>query len=286
MGQALCTMSTPATSPIRWVGGKRQLLKDILPLIPQDVSHITECFAGGASLSFAMLSTGSIKSATLIDNNAELINFYRCLQTSPDKVIALTKRLIKRHTPEHYYAVRAWDRNPHYSRVSTFKRAARFYYLNKTNFNGLYRVNQQGFFNVPIGKRTAITLDETHIHHISTLLQNVTVLHGDYRDALTHAQGAGELFYIDSPYIPLDANSFVAYTQHGFNTQNHLSLRAFCQTLDAHSYRFLSSNSHSPMTLSLYSEFEIQTIYAKRHINSDPTKRGAIKEVLIKNYQI
>lgn len=280
------TAKEPVVSPIlKWVGGKRQLLDVIVPLIPEYTTYY-EPFVGGG----AVLFHTQPKKAVINDSNEELINIYRVIREQPEELIALLENHREQNTQEYFYEVRSLDRDKErYSELTPLERAARIIYLNKTCYNGLFRVNRAGEFNSPWGryKNPNIT-NEATIRAMSRYLvrAKVTVLCGDYREALKGIR-KGSFVYLDPPYMPLSmSSSFTGYTAAGFGPQEQIELKRQCDLLDKRGIKFLLSNSCCDFIEDLYRDYLIERVPAKRAINAKGDKRGVIDEVLVRNYEI
>lgn len=281
--------NNPLVSPVlKWVGGKRQLLKEILPLIPKNITTYYEPFVGGGAVLFALQP----KKSVINDYNEELINVYKVIMDNPDELINILKIHKENNSSEYYYKIREIDRSPGYSSLNNIERAARIIYLNKTCYNGLYRVNQAGQFNSPYGKYknpnivNAPTLKAMHDYFNKS---NVAITSGDYKDILKKIRANTKSFvYLDPPYYPLSSSSsFTGYTDNGFGEEQQIELKKECDKLNKKGIRFLLSNSSCEFIEELYKhDYNIKVIKAKRVLNSDGNKRGEIDEVLISNYDI
>lgn len=275
----------PLVAPfLKWVGGKRQLLTEIREQLPKQISRYRyfEPFIGGGAVFFSLQP----KHAIINDYNAELINAYRVIKEKPD---ALLEDLCKHvNTPEYYYKLRNIDRSiKSFRRLSDIQRASRIIYLNKTCYNGLYRVNNAGEFNVPYGGyKNPNIINEPVIKAISKYLnkEDIQILNVDYAEALAEADKKS-FVYLDPPYHPISQGSnFTGYIQGGWNEEEQIRLRDVCNGLTQRGIKFLLSNSDCPFIRDIYNGYTIITVQAIRAINSDATKRGAVNEVLIKNY--
>lgn len=277
----------PFVSPaLKWVGGKRQLLKDIKPLIPEDIKKYYEPFFGGG----AVLFETQPKSAVINDANEELMNVYRTIRDDCEHLIELLKEHNEKNTAEYYYEVRGFDRDQKlYESMPLTERAARIVYLNKTCYNGLFRVNQSGQFNAPYGKyKNPNIVNEETLRAISKYLSKakIEIKSGDYKDAIKGAR-AGSFVYLDPPYHPISySSSFTGYTNNGFGIKEQQELKAQCDKLNSKGVKFLLSNSYCDFILDLYKDYNIKLVSAKRAINSKADKRGEVGEVLIANYEI
>lgn len=273
----------PRVSPVvKWVGGKRQLLPEIMPLIPARYAAYCEPFLGGGAVLFALRPAIAIVN----DVNHDLIQMYEVIRDQVDALIAELGKHVNH--AEHFYAVRAWDRDPEfYAALSAVERAARLIYLNKTGYNGLFRVNRAGNFNAPFGRYANPNfINAANLREVSRYFQSARIsFHaGDY-DALADAIQPDDFVYLDPPYDPLSvSSSFTGYVQGGFDQSDQLRLKAFCDLLDAKRVKFLLSNSATPFIQDLYQGYEVRTVQARRAVNSNGGKRGRIDEVLIRNY--
>ena len=276
----------PLVSPIlKWVGGKRQLLDSIEPLIPK-FSTYYEPFVGGG----AVLFSRQPDKAVVNDSNPELINVYLTIKNEPEVLIQKLKEHKENSSEEYYYSVRALDRDKSvFENMTNVERAARIIYLNKTCYNGLFRVNSAGEFNSPWGRYNNPNItNETTIMALHTYLNktNIIIKCGDYRDALRGIR-KGAFVYFDPPYMPISSSaSFTGYTAGGFGEQEQIVLKEQCDALNAKGIKFLLSNSACPFIEELYKEYIIEHVNAKRTINANPEKRGEIEEVLVRNYEL
>lgn len=264
---------------LKWVGGKRQLMSEIAPLISPSPSLYVEPFVGGA----AVLLSKQPEKARINDANEELINVYRVIKSSPDELLKQLAVHAEQNTSEYYYEIRALDRSQQYNELTDIQRAARIIYLNKTCYNGMFRVNSQGQINVPYGKyKHPNIVNEPGIRALSSYLANdVEILCGDYADALVDLP-KNSFVYLDPPYMPVSSTSaFTGYTESGFDFNEQIRLRDECAKLREQGISFLQSNSDCVAVRDLYRGFKVATVKAKRSINSKGDGRGAINEVLI-----
>jgi DNA adenine methylase len=271
---------------IKWVGGKRQLLDEISVHIPKRFHTYHEPFLGSGAVFFYLWNLkqqGKIyfKNAILSDINEDLITTFLVVRDKPSELIKHLSFHAKMHSKEHYYSTRALPANG----LSKIDRAARFIYLNKTCFNGLYRVNAKGQFNVPIGSYVRPNiLDEERIRAASVALADAEIFLEDFRRVGERAK-KGDFVYFDPPYIPLSpTSSFTSYTQQGFDLEQQEALAALVKVLNAKQVRVLLSNSSNEITQGLYRDFKTREVFANRAINSKATGRGRIKELLVTNY--
>ncbi len=272
---------TISISPIlKWVGGKRQLLSNIIPLISKDFSTYVEPFVGGGAVFFALQP----KKAIINDYNVELINVYKVVRDFPEELISILEEHSKKNTKEYFYHVRALDRTLEYAKMDPIQKAARIIYLNKTCYNGLYRVNLAGQFNSPYGRyKNPNIINAVTIRAMSKYLQNPNIIikQGDYKEVLKGLH-KGAFVYFDPPYMPISSSSsFTGYTQNGFSYSQQTILKNVCDQLKEKGIPFLQSNSDCPQIRELYKGYDIRTVQAKRTINSNANKRGEISEVLI-----
>lgn len=271
---------------VKWVGGKRQLLKQFreLNLYPPECFNpesntYFEPFVGGGAVFFDLLP----KHAELSDTNRELVITYNVIKDNVDGLIESLKKHI--YNKEYYLRVRAQDINE----LSDIEIASRFIFLNRTGFNGMYRVNKSGQFNVPFGRyKNPLICDENNLRKASEALQGITITYRDYKDVLKLAK-IGDFIYFDPPYYPLNpTSSFTAYTAKGFFEKEQIELRDTFVKLHERGCFVMLSNSDTPFINELYSGLEgvsVNKIIAGRAINSKGSKRGKINEVLITNYQ-
>lgn len=272
-------------SPIlKWVGGKRQLLHEIIPLIPEDVSTYVEPFVGGGAVLFEYQP----KKAIINDYNEELINVYKVIKESPKELIKFLIKHKENNSKEYFYEIRAIDRQEDYmDRYSNVERAARTIFLNKTCYNGLYRVNSKGQFNTPYGRyKNPNIVNEPLIYAMSEYFNNndIKILNTDYKEALKNLN-KNTFVYFDPPYLPIsESSSFTGYTHNGFTLEQQIELKEQCDILHKNGIKFLLSNSDHPIIRELYKDYKIKTVQASRAINSKANKRGEINEVLVYNY--
>ena len=265
---------------IKWVGGKRQLLEELLENLPKKYNRYFEPFIGGGALFFEIEPKGGV----INDFNEELINVYQMVKNHPYELIEDLKK--HKNERDYYYQIRALDRSPEFHKLSNIQKASRFIYLNKTAYNGLYRVNKKGQFNVPFGRyKNPCIVDEEAILQASKLLQKTTILCGDFEN-IKELVKPGDFVYLDPPYVPLSAtSSFTAYTHQGFDEKMQHRLKQFCDYLDSIGAYFMLSNSYTKFVLDLYKEYTILTVQANRALNCKADGRGKINEVMVKNYK-
>lgn len=269
--------------PLKWVGGKRQLLSEINKYIPKEIDTYFEPFLGGGAVFFDL----EPDKAEINDYNSELINVYKTIKDDVEKLIEYLRVHEENNSKEYYYTVRAWDREEGYSERSNVEKASRIIFMNKTGFNGMYRVNSKNQYNVPYGKyKNPAIVNEDVLRSVSAFLNDidVTILNGDFVEAVSNAK-AGDFVYLDPPYVPLNETSaFTSYTNNGFNKEDQIRLRELCDDLDSRGVKFLLSNSNVPFIQEQYENYTIEIVGATRAINSKASGRGKVEEVLIRNY--
>ena len=258
---------------LKWAGGKGKLIQQYIPYFPKKFKTYYEPFLGGAAVFFYL----NPPSATLTDINAELVNAYRCVQDNVEELILNLEAHQLRHCRDYYYQVR---QSPG---VTNIEKAARLIYLNKTCFNGLYRENSKGEFNVPIGKyKNPKICNPALLRSVSAALQNAQIKVRPFEDILEHASSCDDFVYFDPPYHPLSPTSnFTAYSRYSFTQDDQIRLKYVFAELAERGVKVMLSNSDCPFIRELYSDFNINSIIAPRLINSDARKRGKITEVLI-----
>lgn len=256
------------------------MLSELSARLPAKFERYHEPFIGGGALFFALQP----ERASISDINPDLINVYRVIQNDVDALIQDLKK--HPHDKEYFYKLRNADRTPGFQRWSSVRRASRTIYLNKTCFNGLYRVNSRGQFNVPFGSYKNPTIaDETNLLACHAALRSTAIAVAPFDEALESA-GQGDFIYFDPPYAPLSAtSSFTNYSKDGFGTEEQERLRDLCGALDKRGVRFMLSNSSAPLVLDLYQDFHVELVAANRAINSNARRRGKIQEAIVRNYE-
>ncbi|MFO7263171.1 MAG: DNA adenine methylase [Bacillota bacterium] len=266
---------------LKWAGGKRQLLPDIVRHIPKQFGTYYEPFLGAGAVLFHLQP----KRAVVNDINAELMNTYIVIRDDIDGLIADLKK--HKNEKEYFYRLRNLDRQADYRQLSATQRASRLIYLNKTCYNGLFRVNRHGFFNVPFGRyKNPQIVNEPVLRAVHQYLNSadITLLNTDFEQAVATAQ-PGDFVYFDPPYDPVsDTSNFTDYSCGGFGKTEQKRLRDVFVALDRRGCKVLLSNSATDFIKNLYDGYRIVTVQANRNINSDATKRGKVAEVLIMNY--
>lgn len=295
---------------LKWAGGKTQLIEQIKKNLPADIfsngsfrnNNLTyiEPFVGSGAVLFWLLNNfNNIKKVVINDINEDLINTYKIIASKPKELISI---LIQFQNEYHELDNKEEKKiNYYYNKREIFNsrkenkiiQASIFIFLNRTCFNGLFRVNRNNEFNVPIGSYKKPTIcDKENIFAVSEVLQNVEILAGDYENTLEYAT-KNTFFYFDPPYKPLsNTSSFNSYSKNEFNDEEQIRLRNFCKKLDILGHKWMLSNSdlkgkniNDEFFDEIYSEFYINRVVAKRFINANPDKRGELNELLITNYQ-
>lgn len=294
---------TRAKPFIKWVGGKSQLLEQLDAQLPfdfdkwEDVTYIEPFVGGGAMLFYMLQRYPNIKHAFINDINSDLVTCYRTVRDNPEQLIVSLKDI-----EETYLAIESEEERKRFfmaarSRynekgLDDIENTTLFFFLNRTCFNGLYRVNKKGLFNVPFGRYANPTIcDPETIRNDSELLQRVEIQNCDFEATFEHAQG-NTLFYLDPPYRPLsDTSSFNDYAKEAFNDDAQIRLKEFCDRIHAAGFHFMLSNSDCKGKNEadnffdvLYQAYSIERVWASRSINSNPNKRGKLTEILVHNY--
>lgn len=274
------TSETTATPFLKWAGGKTQLLPRLAAFFPADIPHYVEPFLGGGAVFFFLRGRGALTGeVTLADINAELINAYAAVQNDLDALLELLETHRAAHGREHFYAVRAQPC------VGGVVGAARTIYLNKTCFNGLYRVNRRGEFNAPMGAyKNPSIYDEAALRRASDALAGVRLVVQGFKERM-RTVGAGDFLYLDPPYVPLSSTaSFTGYIPGGFGAGDQEALAQSVREADGRGARFVLSNSYTETVCRLYAGFRIERIPATRRINCDGAKRGPVDEAVVLNF--
>ncbi len=266
---------------IKWAGGKAALLKQFDEFLPGKIGRYMEPFLGSGAMFFFVKREYGPKECLLSDVNAELINCFTVVRDHANELAPQLERHRDNHSKEYYYKIRKLDGNT-FPRI---ERAAKFIYLNKTCFNGLYRVNSKGQFNVPIGSYTRPKIyNEETLAKASGLLAGAKLTAMPFEDVLKSAK-AGDFVYLDPPYFPLSkTSSFTSYTKTAFGEDEQRKLCAVFRKLDKLGCKVMLSNSAHPFIKKLYKDFRIETVSANRLISCDPSTRGKISEFVVLNY--
>ena len=270
------------TPVLKWAGGKRKLLQDIIKHIPDKFSIYYEPFLGGGAVFFSLQPSNAVVN----DINDELINVYTAIRDNVEELIVDLKR--HKNEKDYFYKIRAKDRDKdEYNKLSSIKKASRIIYLNKTCYNGLFRVNQQGEFNAPFGRyKNPNIVNEKVLRKASDFFNkgNIIFKCGDFEEAVKGIK-MDDFVYFDPPYNPVsDSANFTGYDRGGFGKAEQERLKNLCDKLNKKGAKFLLSNSATEFIIDLYRDYNITIVQASRAINSKGDKRGKVDEVLVKNY--
>lgn len=277
-------MSNKNVTPfVKWAGGKRQLLDRISERLPQTYNNYFEPFIGGGAVLFELQP----ERAVINDINASLINAYRVIANNPNEFIEKVHELdsnIGDNGKEYYYSLREHYNDKLMKEEYDVELASLFVFLNKHCFNGLYRVNGKGLFNVPYNNSKKESIDEVAIFNVSEYLKKVTILHGDFEAACRDAK-EGDFVFFDSPYAPLNPTSFESYTKEGFDVESHERLAKLFDELTKKGCYCMLTNHNTEFINKLYSNkgYRMDVVSVKRMINSDASKRTG-EEIIICNY--
>lgn len=268
---------------VKWAGGKRQLLPEIRKYIPKKFTIYYEPFVGGGAVLFDIQP----KRAIINDVNSELINLYEVIRDSVDLLIEDLKK--HKNEKEYFYRIRELDRDiEKYNKLTKVERASRLHYLNKTCYNGLFRVNQAGQFNTPFGDyKNPNIINEKIIRAVSDYFNwaDITFKCGDFEDSLKGIE-KNAFVYFDPPYDPVsESANFTEYSKEGFTRKDQIRLKKICDRLNKKGIKFLLSNSATEFIRDLYKDYNIEIIQARRSVNSNGKKRGEVDEVLVRNYE-
>ena len=289
---------------LKWAGGKGQLIDAISAHLPnmENIDTYVEPFIGSGAVMFWLVSNyPNIKQVVINDLNTELANLYQTIKYDVEGLITELRTLdseykarpTQEERSEYYYQIRVeYNARDLASRERNVRLAALFIFLNRTCFNGLYRVNGKNLFNVPFGKYANPKIcDEDNLRNDSALLQKVEILNGDYAETLQYLSDRS-FYYLDPPYKPIsETSSFNSYSAMAFDDEQQIRLKGFCDAINAHNGKFMLSNS-DPKSVDdtntffddLYRDYYINRVLAKRNINAKGNKRGEINELLITNY--
>lgn len=277
--------SNKLVSPfLKWVGGKRQLMPSIIELLPKNIKTLNyiEPFVGGGAVFFHLQP----KNALINDFNEELINAYNVIKNNLEELILDLKT--HSNNSDYFYQIRSLDRTDDYQELTSVQRASRVIFLNKTCFNGLYRVNSAGEFNAPFGRyKNPNIVNEPTLKAVSKYLNTNEVIlkSGDYANIMGEVSKKS-FVYLDPPYHPIsESSNFTGYIQGGWDIDDQIRLREFCDQLTERGIKFLLSNSSASLIKNQYKNYIIKTVKANRAINSNGADRGEIDEVLIRNYE-
>lgn len=270
---------------VKWAGGKTQILAKLKSYMPEEYGTYYEPFVGGGAFFFDIAP----KKAVINDQNRDLICAYRCFQDDKEykQLLVDLKNHERNHSEEYFYSIREQDRDEKYHELPIHERAARMVYLNKSCFNGLFRVNSKGYFNVPSGRKEKVnTYDEKNFEAIKKYFNKseISIKNTDFEIAVADAK-AGDFVYFDPPYdVYPNKLGFVDYGKEGFDKDEQKRLRDCFAKLSERGVKVMLSNHNTPYINELYAGFNIHVIEAKRMINSKADGRGAVEEVIITNY--
>jgi len=270
---------------VKWAGGKTQVLDKIMELMPKEYENYFEPFVGGGALLLSL----SPQNAYINDSNKELMCVYECLRNEDlfNNLLNKLQEHEEKHNEEYYYEIRSLDRLENFKEIPIYERAARLIYLNKSCFNGLYRVNSNGYFNVPSAKKEkVITYDRENMELLKDYFSRGKIFMSsvDFEEAVKEAK-KGDFVYFDPPYDTLaDKGTFTSYSKDSFGKDSQLRLANVYKELSKRGVKVMLSNHNTAYINELYHEFNIYVIKAKRIINANPNGRGEIEEVIITNY--
>jgi DNA adenine methylase len=266
----------PSRPFLKWAGGKNKLIQQYIPYFPKQFKTYYEPFLGGGAVFFYL----NPSSAALTDINAELVNAYRCVRDNVEELIVILEEHQLKHGKDYYYKVRQGNC------ATNLEKAARLIYLNKTCYNGLYRENSKGEFNVPIGKyKNPKICNSTLLRSVSAALQTAQINVRPFEDILDRVSSCDDFVYFDPPYHPISSTSnFTAYSRYSFSSDDQIRLKHVFAELAERGVKVMLSNSDCQFIRELYKDFNISSITASRLINSKALKRGKISEVLITSY--
>lgn len=266
---------------LKWAGGKGRLLEQYRHYFPQQFRYYYEPFLGGGAIFFSLHHC--CDQSVLADLNEELVNVYCCVKEDVEALIALLQRHQTRHCHDYYYEIRAQNQLQ-----LPLQRAARLIYLNKTCFNGLYRENSKGHFNVPMGRYKKPNVCDTEtLRQASMALQQTTIFCAKFTEVLKQAHTAQDFVYFDPPYHPISAtSSFTGYNRYGFRVEDQEQLQQTFAQLAQRGVKVMLSNSDCEFIRDLYAGFHIAEIQASRAINSNAKRRGKISELVITSYPV
>jgi DNA adenine methylase len=267
---------------LKWVGGKRQIMPEIVEHLPKNIKIYIEPFIGGGAVLFHLQP----KKAIINDFNSELVNVYRVIKNNLEKLLVDLQK--HENESDYFYQIRGVDRTDRFKEMTDIEKASRVIYLNKTCFNGLYRVNSSGEFNSPFGKyKHPNIVNEPILRAVSSYLNenDIQLQNTDYEEIMKAAD-EDSFIYLDPPYHPVsESSNFTGYIQGGWNADDQIRLKKACDELTKRGVKFLQSNSSADLIKEQYKDYMVYTVKANRSINSDGKKRGEVEELLIKNYE-
>ena len=275
---------------LKWTGGKAQLLEELKKYVTPELlegNRYIEPFIGGGALAFDLEHSNT----TIADLNPELTNLYEAVRDYPETVIATLRVMHLHHTPDFYYEIRAMDRDPNFNKSPVADRAARTVYLNKTCFNGLYRVNSKGYFNTPIGRTTngkmPDIVQEDAIRELSKFLKTVDIQTGDYRTVVNDWKpDPNSVIFLDPPYQKdedIKTDGFVGYTKEGWSARDLEIMKSECDYWSRLGAKIVITNNDTNLVRELFSDWEIHSVDVRRSINRKGDGRKG-KEVIITNF--
>lgn len=275
------TSNATASPFVKWAGGKRRVMEHLLKRLPDNFNTYYEPFVGGGALFFELSNTwrSALSKSVLSDSNSDLIHAYQAIKNNPEPLIKRLELHAELHNEEYYYQVRS-----QHNLQDPLDVAARLMYLNKTCFNGLWRVNSRGEFNVPIGRyKNPNIIQRENIARVSAVLDGVGIHNRNYKEI---KPCSGDFVYFDPPYHPLDVNSFTKYSKDGFSEEDQVKLRDLALRLNSEGVSVMLSNSNAQFILDIYGrpEFKIDIINAPRTISSSAKARKPVGEVLVTTY--
>lgn len=268
---------------LQWVGGKREFISIYGDYLPSDYNSFHEPFLGGGAVFFEIAH----KESFISDLNKELIDTYLAIRDEPEAVISILEKLRSKHSKELYYHVRAFDRLEQWQTATLPEIAARMIYLNQTGFNGLYRVNRKGQYNVPIGSSlNRLICDPENLRAASVALGQAKISYAGYESVLDNAK-ADDFVFLDPPYAPAgEFSDFVRYTKEQFSLDDQKNVASIFQELDKLGTKVALTNADVPLIRELYKDYTIVPILSSRNLNSKKDLRGKAKEVLVVNYEL
>lgn len=263
------------TSHIKWVGGKRKLLPELVARMPEIYNSYFELFAGSAAPFLALQP----EQAHLNDSNSQLINSYQVIKDKPLELMEYLDQCL--NNEQRYYEIRNLDRSPQFDQLTDVEQAGRFIYLNKTGFNGLHRTNKRGEFNVSWGKKKTVTYyDRDNILALSKALKNVELSSADYR-SLKEQIKPNDLVYLDPPYL----NTFANYTKDGFTLEDQVKVKEFCDQITQIGAYFMLSNSANEDIYYLFNDYNVEVIHTRYSVSGKAKGRTPAREVIVTNYE-
>ena len=274
---------------LKWVGGKTKLVPELVAMFPQKFNNYFEPFVGGGALFYEVIQKFGVKSSYINDINKKLITTYKQIQRNPQKLINSLKviefeykKLTTIEQEKYYYLIRTKFNEMALDNITI---SAYLIFLNKTCFNGMYRENSRGQYNIPFGDQKNPTIcDKENILSVSECLKNTIITNTSFEDSLDKCR-KGDLIYFDPPYYPINTTSnFTAYSKSSFGEKEQIKLKDVFADLDSRGCFVMLSNSYTPFINNLYEEYHINNRYAARSINSKGEKRGKIMEVVVTNY--